>query len=383
MCSVCHARRVAWLCAVLACTAAAEQPRLIAPLDSDEGVKLRAWSSNVKAELKIITDAALVSQGDASLCIDAHSGDPIPGRSGSQYVSVTITVKPLSMRERMLMIDVTSRTPKHTRAFYMRLRDSKGREIGSWSSWSLRAEIGKLKTIRFQQGSNLDGMRYEKTRVEAPDAPVKTIEIITGTRDPNVPFDLILDNVRLGEAMLGSLEKLKAPRKLLRKTILRGPVLVVAPESAKILPMVAKLKALGSEVALAAAGTAPDWGTTTILLGNVNTNPAIFPLYAHGYCFADRAFPGEGGYELRSIHDPFGSGANVVLIGASDDVGLARGIEAFVKKLTPELVLDPIIEMELTGEAKRALASYFTPMTDRQIAARVREFYGESRQRRK
>ena len=350
---------------------ASKPPRLIAALDTTEGVKLRPWSSNVQAELEVVTDPALVTQGKAALCIKARSGEPIPGRSASRYVSITLAVPAFSMRDRMMMVDVASRTPEHTRAFYVRLRDPKGREVGSWSSWRLQASA-KPKTIRLQQGTNLDGLAYEVKRVKALDAPVATIEIITGTRDKNVAFDLIVDNVRLSEAMLGSLENLAKPRKLVRETVLKPRVRLIAPKTANVRPLVARLRELGTEVQVEPAANQPaDWQTTAIVVGNVNTNAAVFPLYSHGYCFADLAFPGLGGYVIRTIHDPFGAGKNVVLIGASDETGLDRGLDAFITKLTPDLVLPPMVETKLDRDAERALARYFRPLSSRQAAARI------------
>ena len=68
-----------------------------------------------------------------------------------------------------------------------------------------------------------------------------------------------------------------------------------------------------------------------ILLGDINTNEAIVPLYARFLCFADAEYPGTGGYALRTIRNPWGTLANVLLIAASDGEGLTRGIDAFLR----------------------------------------------------
>ena len=45
-----------------------------------------------------------------------------------------------------------------------------------------------------------------------------------------------------------------------------------------------------------------------ILLGNLNTNRAIFRLYGYSYTPADDHYPGNGGHLLHTIHDPWGNG---------------------------------------------------------------------------
>jgi len=70
-----------------------------------------------------------------------------------------------------------------------------------------------------------------------------------------------------------------------------------------------------------------------IVLGNRSTNLAIRKLYDLYYCLTDLKYPGPKGYEARTLHDPFGDGRNVVIIGGSDDEGVAAGVERFVERL--------------------------------------------------
>jgi len=72
-----------------------------------------------------------------------------------------------------------------------------------------------------------------------------------------------------------------------------------------------------------------------IVLGNIENNRLIGYLYVHYYAFSDAVFPGEGGYELRTIHDPWGDGRNIILIGATDLIGAKRGVKEFLKILKP------------------------------------------------
>lgn len=59
-----------------------------------------------------------------------------------------------------------------------------------------------------------------------------------------------------------------------------------------------------------------------IVIGARENNPLIARLYRRGFCYTDRTYPGAGGYELRSIHNPTGGGFNVLLAGGSDDAGI-------------------------------------------------------------
>ncbi|MBT4484619.1 MAG: hypothetical protein HOC71_13190, partial [Candidatus Latescibacteria bacterium] len=61
-----------------------------------------------------------------------------------------------------------------------------------------------------------------------------------------------------------------------------------------------------------------------IALGNRSTNNLIDELYNRHYTLLDLSYPGSGGYALRTLHNPFGNGYNVVFIGGSDHDGVVR-----------------------------------------------------------
>ncbi|MBN1671385.1 MAG: hypothetical protein JXR37_10150 [Kiritimatiellae bacterium] len=66
-----------------------------------------------------------------------------------------------------------------------------------------------------------------------------------------------------------------------------------------------------------------------IALGNMATNPFIEKLYCQWYCWLDLKYPGTGGYVVRSLHNPYATGHNVLLLGGSDDAGVAEAADAF------------------------------------------------------
>lgn len=82
---------------------------------------------------------------------------------------------------------------------------------------------------------------------------------------------------------------------------------------------------------------APEAGTpimqNVITLGNRSTNKLIRKLYDLFYTLLDLKYPGPEGYEVRSLHDPFGNGANVIFVGGSDMVGVEAGTNVFIERL--------------------------------------------------
>jgi hypothetical protein len=71
-----------------------------------------------------------------------------------------------------------------------------------------------------------------------------------------------------------------------------------------------------------------------IVLGNRSTNKTMSALYDLHYCLVDLKYPGLEGYVIRSVHNPFGDGHSVVIVGGSDDIGVAEGAKAFVGMLS-------------------------------------------------
>ena len=75
--------------------------------------------------------------------------------------------------------------------------------------------------------------------------------------------------------------------------------------------------------------------TNVIAVGNLSTNRFIETLYCEYYTMADCWYPGKGGYEVRSLHNPYGTGFNVIVLGGSDDAGVAAAAQAFASELRP------------------------------------------------
>ncbi len=75
-----------------------------------------------------------------------------------------------------------------------------------------------------------------------------------------------------------------------------------------------------------------------VVLGNRSTNKTLHALYDLHYCLVDLKYPGPEGYVIRSVHDPFGNGHSVVIVGGSDEVGVDEGaktLAGILSKTTP------------------------------------------------
>ncbi|MFO8081557.1 MAG: hypothetical protein R6V07_14810 [Armatimonadota bacterium] len=70
-----------------------------------------------------------------------------------------------------------------------------------------------------------------------------------------------------------------------------------------------------------------------ILLGNRSTNAMLEELYNRFYTLLDLRYPGEGGSVVRTCHNPFGDGHNLIYVGGSDDEGVASATETLVARL--------------------------------------------------
>lgn len=66
-----------------------------------------------------------------------------------------------------------------------------------------------------------------------------------------------------------------------------------------------------------------------IVIGNLAESQCVRELYFRFLCATDLWYPGPGGYELRTLCDPFGAGHNVILVGYSDEKGLVEDMGLF------------------------------------------------------
>ena len=68
-----------------------------------------------------------------------------------------------------------------------------------------------------------------------------------------------------------------------------------------------------------------------IVIGSRDRNETAANLYNLHYTLLDAMYPGKGGSELRSLHDPFGDGHNIILAGGSDEAGDRAAVEKLLR----------------------------------------------------
>jgi len=73
--------------------------------------------------------------------------------------------------------------------------------------------------------------------------------------------------------------------------------------------------------------------THVICLGNRSTNPVISQLYDRHYVVLDLKYPGPRGSVVRSLHNPFGNGCNVLFAGGSDDEGVRLAVDGLIGRV--------------------------------------------------
>lgn len=111
-----------------------------------------------------------------------------------------------------------------------------------------------------------------------------------------------------------------------------------------------------------------------ILLGNLNTNRALQPLYANFVVSTDATYPGGNGYDLRTLVNPFATGANAVLAGGSSLAGVTRAVDRLLAQLAA-LAASPVtsaaaqlpflLDVELEPALAAQLAAWpYTPLDD-------------------
>lgn len=329
----------------LSSLAAGEEPlTLLHPLETTDGLTLSWGSQCSRKELVVNTDPQWVSEGAASVrLIGAVESPP-----GNQYLAVKIPLPLTDLANGRLVFDAWSTTPETTQALYVRWYNAAGECVASWVHWGSPFAGGGKRTFEFQNRISRQGFAYEPQEiVERPLTEVTLMEIIIGTSEKEVTFDVILDNLRRGPAA-PSVGDLKTVKPRFPETPLGGS-LMVYPESpvgqAQARRVRDRLAEWGVEPPeLVPSPARPDQfdlepfrSRTVIALGNLNNNALLFRLYGQGYTAVDAFYPGAGGFVVHTVHDPWGTGKNVIVLGGSDDAGLEVAVGRFLS-----LAADPL-----------------------------------------
>jgi len=98
-----------------------------------------------------------------------------------------------------------------------------------------------------------------------------------------------------------------------------------------------------------------------ILIGQVWNNAVLERLYANYYDPTDAVFPGPGGWEIRTICNPFKRGQNCIAATGSDLEGCKLAVQHFanaIKKDGSDWSVPYTVDVHLTGEAREQEEAY-------------------------
>jgi hypothetical protein len=118
-----------------------------------------------------------------------------------------------------------------------------------------------------------------------------------------------------------------------------------------------------------------------LLLGNLLDNRLFAPLYARRKTFVDSRYPGQGGYVLQTVHDPWGTGSNTIIVGGSDSRGVAQSVDRLLTVLKSAILnsngetlsLPPLLELKLSEAIKAKVPMLAQEPDERFIAQQIEE----------
>lgn len=348
--------------------AVGQPPVFVWDAESIEGIRPDMGGDSPDAKFSINTNPAYISQGKGSLKIESISPTP---KKGNAYMAVSVPVAPFDMSSsRALVLDAWTSEPANSKALYVRGYDAKGQCVVSWSSWGgeLRAE---KTTFRFVPGLSTGSMRWESAEIKSEDrSAITMLRFYTGTGIEGVPFNMYVDNIRTEHNATRTFNNVTEPKAVYPDTTIvadgNPEAIIVVPAGdewaqlgAAISDAIADATGIGLDVRVADDVTDEELHSiNAIMLGSIANNRRLLYPYSHSMVFSDGIYPGAGGYAIRTVHDPWGTGRNLVCIGSTDLEGAKLGVDAFAKYITEgdELIIPRMMELKLTGEALKAYA---------------------------
>lgn len=115
-------------------------------------------------------------------------------------------------------------------------------------------------------------------------------------------------------------------------------------------------------------------GRNLIVLGNANNNLLLRLLHGRSLVCSDSIFPGEGGYVIRTVHDPFAQGSNIVVLAGSHAAGVVRAVDMFCEKYLTDggdvVLEEPIVDIDFTPTFHR-----FYPRADHWLSSKRQPLY--------
>jgi len=152
-------------------------------------------------------------------------------------------------------------------------------------------------------------------------------------------------------------------KNLYLKTDLTEAVIVIGPDSrqqklAKDIQCIIEQKS-GKKIPIIKDKNAKiPYQTNIIALGNRSSNKLIWHLYNRMYTLLDVKYPGKDGYVVRSLHNTFSNGKNLIFLGGSNANGTAQAVKYFISllKKTPvqdkRMIVDRLMKIKLPADIK-------------------------------
>jgi len=345
---------------------------LLNSCESTQGMSIDLGEDWADASLEAVDDPDHVTEGAAAIHL---SGTTPEDAEGNSYLCVGMQIPATDFTDNTtLKFDAATSTPDVSEALYVRGYNAEDECVLSWTSWS--GQLGpEMTTFELYPGMSYRGISWETSRLEG-DEPVGVtyLRFYVGAHDPATPIDMYIDNVRTGQSTLKSFSEVTEPKRLYPETTLvddgEAAAIIVTPADDAWREVAAEVasaieEATGATLQIVDADEVGDEDlaeTNAIMLGSIVNNRALLYPYSHQQCFADGVYPGDGGYELRTVSDPWGTGRNLICIGASDIEGARAGLRALRAHIQPgeTLTLPSLLEVELTGEAEKAWGNRFT-----------------------
>ena len=375
---------LAALCGIAAetCAAVSEETFLLHGLESTQGME-NTWGGNCTGRrMEANHQEAFVSESKASVRLSGRSGP----ESRSHYNALKIPLDGLDLEARTILFDCWTTTPENTQAIYLRLYTKDGKTAASWSNWGSPFARSRHITVRLDQGMSRGGFSWEEKNIDADNAKnIAAAEIIIGTRTPHAVFDIYVDNLRASQSRKPRFSEITAPKELYRDTPLvrdgKPAAMIIAPAGGDYLGLAVRLQSKireisGTELPVATAETVPPdkmRTTTAILLGNVCDNRAILPLYGQMFTPVDHAYPPADGFLAHTVHDPWGTGFNAVVLGGSTPAGTGKAVDALLATLKSgrDIILPKTALAQLGDREMQAIQSRRKSLDDEEIKRQV------------
>ena len=293
-----------------------------------------------------------VSNNQKCVMISGKSGEK---KEVSYYFSGSIMLPtPISLAGKTLKIIAASGNIPGS--FYLRAYNH-GENKPVWSFLS-RSKILKSSPDEFTFTAGRDSiLKWEPAMVNGQTAnQVDRIQFLIGTAAGNTPVNVTISSIMAVPEVTEKEDKIistgndiklttdiKQVVSLSRKSILvneqKANLIILHPDSnagkTAATQIVESIRNVTGITVPAKVGGVNDWNPAThaIMLGNIYSNSALRVLYARKMTQVDEFLPGTGGYTLESVIEPFQSGSDIIVLGASDDNGLKLSATAFCNKV--------------------------------------------------